>query len=168
MTTGDKESQVNEEIGRIIDESVRLELNVSNLYRIFQRAFPEDSAFWAELVLEEQHHASLIQDVRHELMSDNDFAREFLAPKLELIEEMNVKLSAMLEEFSKAPPSRNTAFNVAHKLEESAGEAHFQSAMLKPEPSKTLMVLQVLNLDDKNHADRICAYMNEKGIEMKG
>lgn len=155
-----------EEIEKIIDESIKLELNVSNLYTIFQKIFPDDRAFWAHLILEEQHHASLIKDAGHKLMSEREVARDLLVPKVQMLEEMNGKLSALLEEYSKTAPSRETAFNVALNLEESAGEVHFQRAMEKSETSTIMMMLQMLNIDDKNHADRIRVYMNEKGIEI--
>ncbi len=156
-----------EEIEKIIDESIKLELNVSNLYTIFQKIFPDDGDFWAHLVLEEQHHASLIKDARDTFMSERS-AHDLLAPKLEMLEIVNGKLSALLEEYSKTAPSRETAFNVALNLEESAGEVHFQRGMEKAETSTVVMVFQVLSINDMNHADRIRAYMNEKGIDIHG
>jgi hypothetical protein len=155
---------MNDEIETIIFESIKLELNVSTLYTVFEKAFPDDSAFWAKLALEEQNHAALIKDGRHTLLSEPEFALDLLAPKVKMLEEVNGKLSALLEEYSKTPPSRETAFNVALNLEESAGEVHFQRAMERPDASMILKMFQILNTDDKNHADRIRAYMTEEGI----
>jgi ferritin len=159
---------MNEELEKIIDESIKLELNISNIYTIFGEVFPGDSAFWSDLALEEDHHASLIKDGQHTLSTEGEFPLDLLAPKVQMLEEVNGKLSALLEEYSKSIPSRETAFNVALNLEESAGEVHFQRAMEKPPTSTIMRMFQRLNKDDKNHADRIRTYMNEKGIEIDG
>ena len=47
---------------KIIDESILLELNISELYKVFNQAFPEDAYFWWQLSEEEENHAALIRD----------------------------------------------------------------------------------------------------------
>jgi hypothetical protein len=50
----------------------------------------------------------------------------------------------------------------AIEIEESAGEVHFQQAMEKKADSTYLETLQKLNLEDRDHAQRIRTYRNEK------
>ena len=157
-----------EELEKIIDESIKLEVNISNLYTLFRKAFPDDAVFWADLALEEQHHASLIKDGRYTLISDGEFPLGLLAPKLQMLEDVNGTLSNLLEEYSKTTPTRETAFNIAFKLERSAGEVHFQRAMEKAPTSTIMKMFQLLNVNDRDHAKRIQTYMSENGIEMRG
>lgn len=158
---------MNEKLMQLIDESIKLELNVAALYTIFRKAFPGDSAFWSKLALEEEHHASLIRGARDALLSGREFPHELLAPKVDMLLETNSKLLSLLGEYSKNPPSREIAFNVAFNLEESAGEVHFQRAMEQLPTSTIMEVFQLLNKDDKDHARRIRAYMSDKGIELR-
>lgn len=156
-----------EELMQLIDESIKLELSVADLYKIFHKAFPDDSAFWSKLALEEEHHASLIKDARDFLLSGQEFPHELLAPKVQMLVEVNSKLAPLLEEYSENPPSREAAFNVALNVEESAGEVHFQRAMENYSTSTMMRVFQILNNDDKDHARRIRAYMSDNGIEIR-
>jgi hypothetical protein len=156
-----------EELQKIMDESIKLELNVADLYMIFSRAFPGDSPFWTKLALEEEHHASLIRGARDVWLSGRAFPHELLAPKVDMLLEANSKLASLLEKYRKNPPSREIAFNVAFNVEESAGEVHFQRAMEQLPTSTIVEVFQILNHDDKDHARRIRAYMSDKGIELR-
>jgi hypothetical protein len=80
----------------------------------------------------------------------------------------NNKLISLLKKYNEKPPSRKSAFNIALNIEKSAGELHFQLAMEKSPTSSIMEVLQVLNKDCKDHANRILAYMSDKGIEKQG
>jgi hypothetical protein len=77
-------------------------------------------------------------------------------------------LVSLLKEYNEKPPSRESAFNIALNIEKSAGELHFQLAIETSPTSSIMEVLQVLNKDCKNHANRILAYMSDKGIENTG
>ena len=75
---------------------------------------------------------------------------------------------SLLEKYINHPPSREIGFNLALKIEMSAAEIHFQNTMTKSTDSEVLKLFQRLNPDDKDHAERIRAYMKEKGIEESG
>jgi ferritin len=156
-----------EKLMQLIAESITLELSVADLYRIFQKAFPDDSAFWRKLALEEEHHASLIKDGRDFLLFRGEFPTELLAPKVKMLVEVNSKLASLLQEYSKNPPSRESAFNIALNVEQSAGEVHFQRAMENSSTSTIMRVFQILNKGDKDHARRIRTYMSDNGIEIR-
>ena len=78
-----------------------------------------------------------------------------------LIDAIN-KVKTCIRNFSTDKPTREKAFMAAIEIEESAGEVHFQEAMEKKADSTYLETLQKLNLEDRDHAERIRAYMKEK------
>lgn len=156
-----------EQLIQVMNESIKLELNVADLYMIFSEAFPEDCAFWHQLHMEEKNHASIIQSAREAWLSGREPPLELLAPNVDELIELNNKLASLLQEYEKTPPLREIAFNLALDLEKSAGEAHLQNAMEQP-PTSTLMELfQMLTGDDKKHASRIRTYMRDKGIKIR-
>jgi hypothetical protein len=157
---------LSEELTQLINESIKLEGNVADLYMIFYEAFPEDCAFWYQLHMEEKNHASIIQSARETWLSGRELPVELLPPSLDDLLKLNGKLGSLLEEYKNNPPSREIAFNVALELEESAGEAHFQDSMDQPPTSPLMELFQMLTGDDKKHASRIRTYMRDKGIKM--
>jgi hypothetical protein len=74
----------------------------------------------------------------------------------------------LFKKYNEKPPSRESAFNIALNIKKSAGELHFQLTIETSPTSSIMEVLQVLNKDCKNHANRILAYMSNKGIECTG
>lgn len=151
---------------QLAEEAMRLEYNVSKLYMIFRDAHPEDKNFWWKLVIEEGNHAALIKSGRDYFMPVGVFPDEMFAA-MEEMRAANRELGSLLEKYTDDPPSRETAFNVALKMEMSAGEIHFQQAMTKSADSKVLAMFQKLNQDDKDHAKRIRAYMEENQIAIQ-
>ena len=151
---------------QLAEEAMRLEYNVSQLYMIFRDAYPEDAAFWWQLVIEEGNHAALIKSGLEYFMPVVSLPEEMF-PSMKEIQEANKELGSLLEKYADDPPSREAAFNVALKTEMSAGEIHFQNTMTKSADSKVLEMFQKLNQDDKDHAKRIRAYMKENQIAIQ-
>ncbi|HIJ89408.1 MAG: hypothetical protein OEV89_00935 [Desulfobulbaceae bacterium] len=155
------------QIPLVIDESIKLELNVSELYSLFQRSFPEDADFWWELVLEEKNHAALIQSGKEHFEPITEFPPYLLHHNLQELEDINSDLLALIKQFENTPPLRAEAFNLALKIENSAGELHFQEFMNKEEDLIIGNIFRKLNKDDKEHAMRIRTYMQEHGISVQ-
>ena len=156
-----------EQLIQVMNESIKLESHVADLYMIFGEAFPEDCAFWYQLHMEEKNHTSIIQSAREAWLSERQPPLELLAPNVDELIELNNKLAFLLEEYKENPPSRELAFNLAVDLEESAGEAHLQNAMEQPPTSALMELFQMLTGDDKKHAGRIRNYMRDKGIKIR-
>ena len=150
---------------KLADEAMQLEYNVSKLYIVFRDSYPEDSDFWWKLVIEESNHAALIKSGIESFMPKDLFPSEILHPELEELQEANKELLSLLNKYEISQPTRETAFNLALKIERSAGEIHFQNTMTKQTDSEVLKLFQKLNQDDIDHAKRIQAYMKEKGIK---
>ncbi len=159
---------MDKKLAQLIDESIKLELNVSKIYMFFCNTFPEDSEFWRKLVLEEENHADLIKSGKGTFLLPGQFPSELLVSSVQTLCETNNKLVSLLKEYNEKPPSRESAFNIALNIEKSAGELHFQLAIETSPTSSIMEVLQVLNKDCKNHANRILAYMSDKSIENTG
>jgi len=151
----------------LFDESIQLELNVAELYRIFYDAYPEDSDFWWQLILEENNHAALIKAGRDKFFPKGLFPEEVMAPSLGSVQEINAELSAMLKKYQAIPPSREDAFNIAIYIEESAGEKHFQEFMSKSSGSDIDKLFQKLNSNNKDHAERLYSYMKSHDIVLQ-
>ncbi len=156
---------MNKKLSQLIDESIKLELNIADIYMFFYNTFPEDSEFWWKMSLEEKNHASLIKSGRDTFL--DQFPHKLLAPSLQKLCNTNNKLIPLLKEYREKPPSRETAFNIALDLEQSTGELHFQIAMEKQVTSGIMKIFQELNNDYKDHANRIQTYMSDKGIEIR-
>lgn len=155
---------MNEEVSELIEESVQLELNVGELYLVFHRVSPDDADFWWRLFVEEKNHAALIRSIEEGFMPAGILPDELLSSSLGKIREANTAIVALIARFKTASPSREEAFSIAHKLEESAGEIHFQTFMEKQTESTIDQVFQRLNREDKDHATRIRSYMEKHGI----
>jgi len=159
---------MDKKLSQLIDESIKLELNVAEIYMFFCNTFPEDSAFWRKLVLEEKKHADLIKSGKGTFLLPGQFPSKLLVSSVQTLCETNNKLISLFKKYNGKPLSRESAFNIALDIEKSPGELQFQQAMEKPPTSSIIEVLQVLNKNCKDHADRILAYMNDKGIEYTG
>ena len=152
----------------LIEEAIKLELNVAEIYLNFYRRFHEDASFWWQLAIEEKNHAALLRNGKQNFLDTGMFPGELVGSSLEALVNANNELKNILRQEKEAPPSsRAAAFNLALKLEVLAGEIHFQHAMQQTDnPSEVIKLFQGLNQDDKNHADRIRKYMRQNGIEI--
>ena len=151
----------------LFDESIQLELNVAKLYETFYHAFPEDAHFWWKLVLEEKNHASLLQSGKDRFEPLGEFPIEMMSPSIQELKSVNSEIQDIIKKYQDTIPSREDAFNIALKLEQSAGELHFQQFMEKESESELDKIFQRLNRDDKDHAVKLRGYMNSHDINIK-
>lgn len=153
-----------EETRDFLDESIRLELNISELYQLFSVKLPHDAEFWRIISMEEVNHAALIRTINEQFLTEKILPHGTIAEHTELIRRHNVLIKNRIEEFREIVPSRETAFNLAFELETSVGEIHYQRLMTNRSESVVDKVFQMLNGEDKNHARRILNYMKRNLI----
>ena len=153
-----------EDLIPLIKESINLELNVAELYLAFYNLFPEDAAFWWKLTLEEENHAALLRTGKELYLPRNKFPRDLVHILLQDLIDKNKELNSLIEEYENNPPSREEAFNIALRIENSAYELHYQRFMDKEPSSRMEEIFQQLNQDDKNHVEKISAYMKHHNI----
>ena len=143
----------------LIDEAIKLELNMSNLYSIFNEYIQEDKAFWYRISIEEKNHAALLKTAK-DFIRFNKFPRGLLPENLDVLKESNKKVKDMIDRFI-LNPDRILAFEMAIEIEKSAGEIHFQLFMEKKVNNNINDIFQRLNQADKDHAQRIEKYWHE-------
>jgi hypothetical protein len=144
-----------------LDESIKLELNLAKLYTIFHDSFFEDEDFWWELAMEEQGHASLLQQEKKQPQPLEFFPENLLSTDLQSLIDTNAKIAALIIKYSDTPPSKTDALQIALDLELAAGESHFQQFLDSPTNSLSSTIFKQLNQEDCDHAERIRSYMKE-------
>jgi ferritin len=159
---------MNNDITALAEESINLELNISEIYYLFHSYFAADAKLWLKLALEEKNHAALIRGGIEEFELIGEFPHKILSDSLQDLKGTNKKLRSLLKQFKNIPPSRELAFNTALEIEASAGELHFQHFMDKETNSTIDELFQFLNREDKDHAERIRSYMKDNDISAKG
>jgi len=157
---------MDKEIEKLLNESISLELNVAKIYENFASSYPEDKNFWWTLVIEEKNHAAILRSGEESYLKVDLFPEKILANSIEQLKSVNHHIKEMIADFSENPPDREKAFNIAYKLEKSAGEIHFQDFMTQNSDSEIDRIFKRLNQDDKDHADRILRYMEQKNIPL--
>ncbi len=148
---------------QLIKEAIQLELNVAKLYLLFHQLLPEDSVFWWELVIEEENHAALLKTVEQMEATRVEIPEGILPPGLEELQESNQMILKAMEDFE-GQPDRTLAFKLAHEIELSAGESHYDNFMRNAPKSRITEVFRKLNGDDVDHARRIRDYMDKHQI----
>ncbi len=151
----------------LFEESINLELNVSDLYFIFYTLFSEDSEFWWDLVLEEKAHAAIFRSGKEVLSQLEMFPHNLLHHNLQGLKDANSALLSLIKTYKHTPPSREEAFNIALKIETSAAELHLQDVLHDKADSEIVNFFKKLNKGDKDHAIRIQSYMEKHDISIK-
>lgn len=154
---------MSDEFQKLIDEAIRLELNMAELYMLFFRKFPGDSHFWWDLAMEEKNHAALLKTVKQMNISQVDIPRDLLPPGIEEVQSSNQKILQALDEFQ-ITPDRNRAFQFALMAENGAGELHYNTYMKNAPDSEITSIFKKLNGDDIDHAERIRQYIIDHQI----
>lgn len=156
---------MNDDLRQLIEESIQFELNVAEVYFSFHNRFLEDADFWWKLVIEEKNHAALLVSGKKYFLDAGLFPDGLVDTSLTTLKRLNGELERVIRHEKESPMSRAAAFNLAIRVEESAGEIHFQHTMHETEhPSEAIKLFQSLNEADMDHADRIRNYMRQKNI----
>jgi len=158
---------MNKDYAELIDESIKLELQISDLYLVFHESFSEDADFWWELSVEEKNHAALLKSLKGVSEQFKDFPHSIFFPGLRDLKIANSKIKVLIGECGKSPPSREEALNIAFEIEHSAGELHYQRFMDEHHDQAISEIFKQLNGDDKDHALKIKSYMDNNGFKFK-
>src|SRR6056297_591398 len=150
---------------KLLNESIKLENNVAELYQLFSLTFDEDKNFWWQIAIEEKNHAALLRSGKESYIPASIFPKKILPETINDIAFINKNIRDMIINYKKNKPSRTLAFNIACHLENSAGKIHYQKIMEKDPETKIENIFMQLNQDDKDHARRIEDYMKEHQIK---
>jgi len=80
---------MSETLEQLMDESIKLERNVADVYKIFLTTFPEDSELWSKLIREEEKHADVIQSMRSSLLLLRQFPSGILTSSMKMLKKTN-------------------------------------------------------------------------------
>ncbi len=155
---------MNDVIKLLLKESIDLELNIGDLYQIFSAKFPQDYNFWWKISIEEINHAALIESINDNFLTENILTADSIRKQADDLMKMNHFIKKQTEMFKFGSPARLDAFKLAFEIENSIGETHFEIFMTASSDSSVAKILQKLNGDDINHAQRMDKYMKENNI----
>lgn len=105
-----------EELVRLVNEAIALELNASRLYALFQDLFPDDGEFWQALSIEEENHANLLRNGRRLFLPEGRFPRELLPESLEPLVEKNRELESLFDRYEQTLPAGRRPFGPPSSL----------------------------------------------------
>ncbi len=146
-----------------IDEAIKLEMNVSRLYFRFYEFFPQDAAFWWRITMEEKNHAALLKNLKMAIPLVGNPPEELQSMQTDDLKITNDRINSIIASFTEND-SRRKAFDIALEIEESAGELHYQTFIDSQSLSEKYKIFQHLNLEDKDHADRIRKYVADNNL----
>ncbi|MCW8795972.1 MAG: rubrerythrin family protein [Chlorobium sp.] len=155
---------MNNSLSELLEISITHELNISRLYTMFHDLFEEDEDFWWQLSIEERSHAALLRDQQSSCHTERAVPENLLASSIHDLKTSNSTLESLINEYAKNPPAREEALQTAYNLEQSVGEIHYQEFMTRKTCSLSDEMFKQLNMEDKDHADRIKSYMLAHGI----
>jgi hypothetical protein len=146
------------DLSKLIDEAIHMELHIGDLYLLFSNQFPEESDFWGKLAKEEENHATLLCTLKQMGDADVEIPKGLLPDTIEELIKSNLEIQKAYEAFEKKP-DRTRAFQFALRIENCAGEMHYNTFMTVAPPSPLTDIFRKLNGDDVDHASRINEYM---------
>ena len=152
---------------QLIDESIKLELTVAELYQLFHNAFPEDPDFWWQLMIEEKDHAAILRSGKESFLPINKFPKKLVSNSLQDVIDTVVEIENLIRAYKVNPPSRTEAFNIALKFEISAGEVHIQEFSDIKNKTGIDKIFQKLINGDTDHVSKLLEYMKNNNIEVE-
>lgn len=152
-------------MSELLEESIKIERGIGDLYFLFAQLYKEDKKFWELLASEEDTHAQVLEGLRPwAAMGSN--VDELLLPDFKEIKARNISIKKVFDQVRKKTPPREMAFNAAYQLELTASELHYQKIITKDTENKLLLSMQELGGADKDHIKRIKKRMDSLGIEV--
>ncbi|MBN2162074.1 MAG: hypothetical protein JXR25_11350 [Pontiellaceae bacterium] len=150
---------------QLLHAAIDVELAMGELYAIFATTLPDDREFWSQLHLEEKHHASLLRTALDSFSNRALLAERLLPDSLVRVKNAHRRIIRLIAEFRNDVPDRKAACRLSILLEREIGEEHYNQFMHQIPESPIESVFQQLNLNDKDHAERITSYLNELEIQ---
>lgn len=152
-------------MSELLEESIKIERGIGDLYFLFAQLYKEDKKFWEKLASEEDKHAQVLEGLRPWAAMGGDIDGLLLQNYKEL-KARNIAIKKVFEECRKHSPTREVAYNAAYQLELTASELHYQQIITKDTDNKLLHSMQELSGADKDHIKRIKKRMDTIGIEV--
>lgn len=146
------------------EEAIKLEKNVSELYRLYSYTYSQDSEFWWTLHLEEDDHAGILTALSKSHLPFGRFPGELLALDMDGLRGTNRKVEIALKTWSETPPPEARAYRFAAEIEESVGELTLQEAVSTQPTSATMRLVQEVIGASRDHAARVKQLIVQRGL----
>lgn len=94
---------------RILEEGIKLELNMSDLYLFYSNNFIEDKEFWQQMAEEEKEHASLFRMVK-DLIEFSPSLDDIIFVNFNELKVANNSIVNAIKNFKKTLPHKDDAY----------------------------------------------------------
>ena len=121
----------------LLDESVRLEKLIGELYTLFAVYYKDEEIFWTKLANEEAKHALILEGIRPWIAMGAS-VDQYLLSNLAELQEKNLAIKEVIKSAVDNPPTREVAFNLAYKIERTASEVQYQKMISEDTDNKFL------------------------------
>jgi hypothetical protein len=150
-------------LGPIFTESIRMERAMAALYRLYERLFPLDADFWHALSSEEENHAAVIRSGMDHFFEAGLFPLEALDPDLEAVRGTNALLEETIARYRREKPSLEEALGRALQFEDSTVEHYYRYVQKSTPDSRAVYLFQELSGYSEDHVARVRGLMEKHG-----
>jgi len=140
---------------------IAIEEGMERLYRLFCSKFPEHREFFSQLADEEQRHAGVLKELLTLPAQEIAQAINLISRRVDEFEQVNQLLAREHRGFEELPKTVIEGLELAFKLEESAGELHYQFVVTTEVKNRALEKIRGLTGADRDHAQRVRSYLKE-------
>lgn len=146
----------------LINEAIKTEELMSDLYELLSRIFPDHKPFFDQLSHEEKVHSALLKSALKYFSPFGVFPQDLIYPNMENLRHYNSELHSTLKFFRETIPSIHEALDTSINLERTGAESQFHQAMLNAAKSddKSLQIFSEVLKGFKSHAERLFIYRN--------
>lgn len=138
----------------LIEEAIKLENNIAELYRKYSVFYKKDQSFWKKMASEEVEHSSLLKGIKEIYLGGENFPDEMLYDNIEEMENLNQMIKDYIIKIQNENIIMLEDYEFAYKIENSAYELHYDEQM-KIKSTDLMEMFKKLNNYDKDHAKRI-------------
>lgn len=155
---------VNVVISSVIQQAIRYERNLAELYLAFHNSFPEDAELWWDLSVSEQSHASLLESGQQLFGPELD--SESIEADVDILQTTNDELESLLQRIAAEAIPRKEAFRIALSLECAENEQTLHRVFRIEGGSPGAKVLDKIRSEDQLHSERIRSHAESEGIAL--
>ncbi len=148
----------------IIEQAIRYERGLADLYNSYHHLYHEDSDFWWDLSLSELSHASLLESGR--TLFNSELEAEVIEAEFDELVRTNDELESLRKSVSSDPPSRKEALRQALELENSENEKILHRIFTVEIGGDAAKVANKIRQGDLHHARQIRAHAEKCGLDL--
>lgn len=151
---------------RIIDEAIKLETLLSKLYALFAENNTKDEKFWKIMSEEELSHAQVFMDLKPSIDFDEKLPKEHQLIEISTKLSVNIKqIQDIIKNFD-SNYTRERAFQLAIKLENSAGEEFYNDFLNYAQCPSLSNIFKKVNMQDQLHYKKLIEYIGKHNIHV--